>query len=295
MSDFVRPFVSAPIGDRDTATLASEMARSLGEHPVEHHRTSMNAIYYCGDSVIRIGRTTGPPTAALELAEVLHAAGVAVARPRLDTCRSHDDLSATVWERLRPSPEPVDWHGIGEMIAILHDLEPHRIPVDYPLSTPSAFEWWNIDERLEGIADRIDETAYTSLLDTIEQTRCWRDQLQCAAVVCHGDLHPGNVMQTVNGPVILDWDLLCLAPAGWDLAPLRYWGSVWAGDASILHDFTAGYGHGLDDDLFTALVAQLRLAVATVMLLLSGDTTGEAERRLRYWRGEVDPPRWRAR
>src|SRR5215472_6858805 len=35
----------------------------------------------------------------------------------------------------------------------------------------------------------------------VEVVQCARER-QC---LCHGDLHPGNVMMTAEGPVILDW------------------------------------------------------------------------------------------
>jgi Ser/Thr protein kinase RdoA (MazF antagonist) len=36
--------------------------------------------------------------------------------------------------------------------------------------------------------------------------------------LCHGDLHPGNVIMTVDGPRLIDWDGATRAPAGLDLA-----------------------------------------------------------------------------
>ena len=36
--------------------------------------------------------------------------------------------------------------------------------------------------------------------------------------LCHGDLHPGNVIMTVDGPRLIDWGGATRAPAGLDLA-----------------------------------------------------------------------------
>ena len=36
--------------------------------------------------------------------------------------------------------------------------------------------------------------------------------------LCHGDLHPGNVIMTADGPRLIDWGGAIRAPAGLDLA-----------------------------------------------------------------------------
>ena len=36
--------------------------------------------------------------------------------------------------------------------------------------------------------------------------------------LCHGDLHPGNVIMTADGPRLIDWDGATRAPAALDLA-----------------------------------------------------------------------------
>jgi aminoglycoside phosphotransferase (APT) family kinase protein len=44
------------------------------------------------------------------------------------------------------------------------------------------------------------------------------ERLQPADELCHGDLHPGNVIMTAAGPRLVDWSGPVRAPAGWDLA-----------------------------------------------------------------------------
>ena len=36
-------------------------------------------------------------------------------------------------------------------------------------------------------------------------------------VITHGEPHPGNVLWSAQGPLLLDWDTALLAPAGRDL------------------------------------------------------------------------------
>jgi thiamine kinase-like enzyme len=119
-------------------------------------------------------------------------------------------------------------------------------------------------------------------------------------VVCHGDVHPGNVIQGADGPVLLDWDLRCLAPRGWDHGPLLQWSERWTdrwgGGPHAYDEFAAGYGASLRDDWMTQALAAMRMVIATLMRVRAGRTdvvaAAEAERRLRYWRGDPDAPRW---
>ena len=43
------------------------------------------------------------------------------------------------------------------------------------------------------------------------------DRLQPADELCHGDLHPGNVIMTAEGPRLIDWTGTVRAPAAYDL------------------------------------------------------------------------------
>jgi Ser/Thr protein kinase RdoA (MazF antagonist) len=117
-------------------------------------------------------------------------------------------------------------------------------------------------------------------------------------VLCHGDVHPGNVMQTDAGPVLLDWDLMCTGPAAWDHAPMMSWSERWGGRPGEYEAFAAGYGRSLRGDAVAESLAELRLVAATLMRVRAGRNDAaaaeEAERRLQWWRGEPDAPPWQA-
>ena len=103
---------------------------------------------------------------------------------------------------------------------------------------------------------------------------------------------------TDDGPVVLDWDLMCTAPRGWDHAMLLTLAERWGGDSGVYPAFAAGYGESLADDVITRRFAELRNVAATLMRVRAGRTDPvarhEADRRLRYWRGEIDAPLWTA-
>ena len=121
----------------------------------------------------------------------------------------------------------------------------------------------------------------------------WDEEADAAdLVVCHGDVHPGNVVMTTDGPVLIDWDLMSRAPAGWDHAPLMTWTERWGGAPGVYEAFADGYGRSLRGDPVAEGYAELRLLAATLMRLRAGRSDPaariEADRRLAYWRGDPD-------
>jgi hypothetical protein len=103
---------------------------------------------------------------------------------------------------------------------------------------------------------------------------------------------------TDAGPVLIDWDLLCRAPIGWDHAPMMTMHERWGGRAGEYEAFAIGYGSSLRGDPTAESFAELRLVAATLMRLKAAmsdaNAAVEAERRLRFWRGDPDAPAWRA-
>jgi len=254
----------------------------------------MNSIFACGDVVLRVAAPSVPAVASLDLSEFLLQHGVRVPAPRRDDVVEHQGLSVTAWEHIIASGEPVDWSAVGAMVRQIHALDPTSLPVRVPLPQPSALPWWDFDSLLARADSALDTAAHDGLRAAVDRHRGWRKFSD--SVVCHGDVHPGNVMMAASGPVLLDWDLLCWAPCGWDHAPLLTWHDRWGGDEHTYDTYSIGYGRSLSDDPAALAFAELRLVAATLMRVVAGLTDerarGEAERRLRYWRGERDAPVW---
>jgi len=291
-----RPFVDRPPGSTDdVVALAAEAATRWGLPTPELQRVSMNALLTAGDVVLRVGRPNGPPEVALELARVLRGAGVRVPAPARDDVVTDGALAVTAWERLVPTATEPDWADVGRMVAIVHDLDRAELPAGVPLPRPESFPWWHFDELLDEVGGELDAAARDGIERTVERTRGWAEGVD--RVVCHGDVHPGNVVSTAAGPVLLDWDLLCWGPAAWDhamLLRLERWG--WPG--RWYDEFAAGYGRSLAGDWTAEALADLRLVAATLMRLRAGrqDPAAMPEARLRLarWRNTPDPPPWTA-
>lgn len=308
MTAATRPFVDAPVTDLAAAErLARRVAGELGLGAPGWLRVGMNAVFETSSAVIRVGHSTAAGTVAVDLARRLTELGVRVPLPvsteTFTGVGRGDDgadrpLTATIWERVEGSGAPVDWAAVGAAVATLHRFADAEVIGSYRCPSPTSFPWWDVDGQLASVRDLIDDEAAHGLADAIERHRWWTGAAAADPVICHGDVHPGNVVQTATGPVLLDWDLLCVAPVGWDHAPMMTWAQRWGGAAGEYEAFADGYGRSLRGEAFAEAVAELRLVVATLMRVRAGrdDPAArvEAERRLGYWRGDADAPAWHA-
>ncbi len=294
-----RPFVDTPPGSADaTLQAAISAATELGLPAPQALRSGMNALYTCGDVIVRVGHTNAPAEVAVVLAHHLAAAGIPVPVPASDRAVVFGDLSVTVWYRIEPSGDRVDWAAVGRSVARLHELAPDTLPAAVPLPLPTSVPWWRFDAMLDEACPELDALALGGLRAAIERHRGWLDPERDELVVCHGDVHPGNVMMSAGGVVLFDWDLLCLGPRGWDHAPMMTWATRWGGPAGEYESFAAGYGRSMRGQDQAEAIAELRLVAATLMRVLAGrrdpSAKAEAERRLQYWRGEPDAAQWTA-
>jgi hypothetical protein len=292
-----RAYVDRPVTDLVAATQAATIAaRNWRLDPPVLLRAGMNAIFASGPSVLRVSAPTAPAAVSLELARFWHERGVTVPRPAQDDVVVVDDLSVTAWERIEATAVPIDWTGVGELVRRVHETEPGALPPSVPLPSPIAFPWWDFDALLGRAGSALDEAAREGIGAAIERHRRWKDFDE--VVVCHGDVHPGNVLMRVDGPVLLDWDLLCVAPPAWDHGPMLTWAERWGGRPGDYEAFARGYGRSFRDDPAAIAIAELRLVAATLMRVAASAADPaarpEAERRLRYWRGDPDAPPWTA-
>jgi hypothetical protein len=291
--------VALPPGALDVVIdVAGRAAAHWGLPQPDLMRMGANGIFAAGDVVLRVCRTSAPAEQALWLAAELSSAGVRVPRFVRDEVFADSGLSVFAVERLRESG-PVDWPAVGAMVALVHTLEPPDVAGGYPLPWCASFPWWRFAAMLDDIGPLIDRPALDQLSNSIQRNLplviASRSQ---SGVVCHGDVHPGNVLQTADGPVLLDWDLLCHGPAGWDHGPMMTWTERWGGAPGIYEDFAEGYGESLRGQPLAEAIAELRLVAATLMRVRAGRADAsampEAERRLRWWRGDPGAPTWQA-
>lgn len=293
-----RPFVDRPVTDRVAAErLARAAAFDWGLAEPHLLRVGMNALYSCGDVVLRVGSATAPAVAAHRLARWLIDAGVPTIAPVDGLATDRDGLAVTGWEFVPEARRAVDWESVGAAVRQVHDLDPADVPDDYPAPSPTVFTWWRFDELLDDVGGDIDAGAAAGLRRAVERHRGWEERIGARTVLCHGDVHPGNVLVSAAGPLLVDWDLMCVADPAWDHAMLTTLADRWGGDRSTYDAFLEGYGApAVDADLARAL-GILRNVAATLLRVRAARSddraVSEAQRRLAYWRGESDEP-WSA-
>lgn len=292
------PFViDSPGHEPDVTAIAHDAAHHWGLARPTLVRLAVNGVFISGDTVLRVSRTTASPLLSLTLARRLTTEGLRVALPaRDDVFHAGDGITVTAWNRINGgTPSIADWPQVGAMIQRLHSIDPWSI--DHPLPFCGDFPWWNFNGLLAETA-LIDAEAGSALRLAVASHAWWYHSARNGAlVVCHGDVHPGNVMVDRYGPILIDWDLLCLGPTSWDHAPLMTWTRRWGGDEGIYESFAAGYGSSLRNDPLAEAIAELRLVAATLMRLRAAriqPDNGEAQRRLAYWRGAPGAPMWQA-
>ncbi len=294
-----QPFVVAPPGDPGAVRHLADVAAAAWQLPTPVLlRTGMNSLFAAGDEVVlRIGRPTADPGAALWLGEHLRANGIRSPRfVRDDVVVDGNGLAAFAIAR-ETSVGAIDWHAVGALVSLVHGLDRDMIAAHHPLPSCRAFPWWDFEVLLAQTTDLLDERARDGIVHAIERHGHWW-QRSASYVVCHGDVHPGNVIQTADGPALLDWDLLCLGPHAWDHAPMMTMAERWGGAPGEYEAFAETCGGSLRGDGVAESIAELRLVAATLMRVRAGrhdaDAAAEAERRLRWWRGDLDAPPWRA-
>lgn len=292
------PLVAEPAGSIDVVAGAAERAARAWKLPdPELLRLAMNGVFACGEGVVlRVGRQSADPSTAIRLAERARTAGVATPRALRDEAfDAAEGLWVTAWERVHPIDGPTDWGAVGRMVAALHTLPPPADAAALPWC--GDFPWWRFEEFAPPVLDALDAEATSGLRRALDAHGGWEALARAdRLVVCHGDVHPGNVLSTADGPVLLDWDLACIGPPAWDHAALLTWSERWGGEPGMYADFAAGYGRDLRRDPLATSLATLRLVAATLMRVRAGKTdaaaAAEATERLRYWRDDAAAPPW---
>ena len=98
-------------------------------------------------------------------------------------------VGALMWDALVAAPKQIDEHArrLVDLQAVLAALVP-------PVVLPSQTD--RLSSKIRSAADRFDPALVAALDDVPTPQR---------VVLCHGDMHPGNVILTLDGPVVVDW------------------------------------------------------------------------------------------
>ena len=310
------PLVASPISVVDQQVIEEgiqQCATDLQLCDISLIRQSMNAVYQAtsanGPLIMRVSRPTTSTQPAIEFADYLRRQGFEVPAPISQEPFRHDEIEITLWEFIEPHSEHiVNWSTIGSFVRRLHDIDPQDVAKFYPLPKAASFPWWNFDVLLSELGPTLNSNDCDILLERWERLRPFFRAAQDITVesvgdrpvLCHGDIHPGNVIvnRDTGRPILLDWDLLSVAPREWDHAALLTWATRWGGQASTYADFAHGYGLDFSGNELAQALAELRILSATLMRWRASLSTPsakvEAENRMKWWRQDPAAPMWQA-
>jgi Ser/Thr protein kinase RdoA (MazF antagonist) len=277
-------------------------ARGHGiEDPVQPLRTGANHVFRAGDVVVRVAPPAADVSGQVTLARCLASEGFPVAAPLADA-HLVGGANVSLWEHIPAEKgRPIDFRQLGEVIARLHRVPTSRLTDVVALPFCGDATWLAVERNLlrAEAADVVDAGGLAALRRACVALRGWQDRARGeAVVVCHGDVHPRNVLTRGDDIVIIDWDSICVGPPAWDHAALMTWAERWGGAAETYSDFARGYGADLRGCPLAQELASLRLLAATINMIGNGATNpihaAEARKRVRYWRGDPAAPTWTA-
>jgi Ser/Thr protein kinase RdoA (MazF antagonist) len=207
---------------------------------------------------------------------------------------------ASFWEwAAEDSERRVDPQTFGRM---LHEL--HVSTDAYP-GTETLPRWAPI----EHIEDRLASAAGGGSFLTAEDLgllESWTERLAASILdlpwklprgLVHGDAHTGNVLVGAAGPVLIDFDLLCVGPREWDLVPTAVSSLRFDSDREAVERFSSAYGFDILAWAGWPTLSKLRELYMTSWLLTVATTPerqAEVRRRLDYWRAPEESAVWHA-
>lgn len=161
---------------------------------------------------------------------------------------------------------------LADAMAALHRLDPQPAADAVAAAAPGVSQ--TVDDVLDHLRAGATAAGRTDLADALDRLGDSQPAATNRTVLCHGDLHPFNVLDGPDGVVVLDWTAALVADPCFDVAwtrlllanpplhmPRALRPLVTGAGALLARRFIAGYRHshptvGLDHlDWFTALHA----------------------------------------
>jgi hypothetical protein len=110
---------------------------------------------------------------------------------------------------------------LGQTHAIAYEAQLHRARLDSPYTASCGHRIPDfIAPRLDVIEKRLRSGVVPEPRLNLTEVRCVMQRFVSEPVAFYKDTNPRNILITANGPVMVDFDDLTLAPFGYDLAKL---------------------------------------------------------------------------
>jgi hypothetical protein len=242
----------------------------------------------------RVGRASEGPQAMraeLDFALLAGSDGLPVLQPAdtQATLTAHGAVS--FWPLLTPAGVTAGWPWLAHAVARIHrlpaDRYPHQCdPLERVRNRLARYRQWPAasDRAFEAV-----EAACRQLHDELAAT-------SLKPAIVHGDAHPGNVVVTPAGPLLVDFDLAGTAPAMWDLTIPVVHHRRFGTPAHILGEFFAAYGsdpRGRSGfELLVKVQELLCISYVLERLIAGSPVQHELTTRLRALQVPGEPARW---
>jgi Ser/Thr protein kinase RdoA (MazF antagonist) len=224
-------------------------------------------VFRAGEVLVRVAPSSADVSGQVALARWLLVEGFPVAPP-LAGPEVVEGAQVSLWEYVDADPRrPIHFEQLGEVVARLHRIAPARLRDVVALPFCGDAAWLAIDRRLAQAEATgvVDASGLAALRRASDALRDWPDRARRQVqVICHGDVHPRNVLMRGDEVVIVDWDSICTGPATWDHAALIPWAERYGGPVESYPDFARGYGSDLRNSPLAQVLAAVRLLAATI-------------------------------
>lgn len=253
----------------ESALMAACHIGGLNPSGATRLRFGENAIYHLPNEqkVIRVGRSIVAAAKEVLVATWLADNGLpaaTVAPNFLDGPMVVDDLPVTVWNHIRESGPPITASEFGR---VLRDL--HSVPEPAEFQLPKFSPMPKVEGRLDHLASTdIPERDLAFLRERFHQLSAEFSRLdfELPPGPIHGDAHPGNLMRSDRGAIlVIDLEDFCYGPREWDAAVMsvRRQAFGWESEAEY-RGYVKAYGYDpLDWPGFPVLRAVRELNMTT--------------------------------
>ncbi|WP_285508587.1 aminoglycoside phosphotransferase family protein [Actinokineospora sp. NBRC 105648] len=170
------------------------------------------------------------------------------------------DWAATFWTELRPAHRP-GYADLAHPLRAIHTVTP---AAHLPVWNKFAYARHHLAQ-----ARGVDDTDLEWLTSAWDQAELDYQAIAANLThgVVHGDAHPGNLLRTHDGHLVLcDLDNVAIGPLDWDLTPTAVSATRFANETDH-HDFTTRYGRDVTNTDGWPVLKRIRELVMTTYLV----------------------------
>jgi aminoglycoside phosphotransferase (APT) family kinase protein len=261
-------------------------------------RVHSNTVFYlpASNAVARVNTGADGATrvaASLTATRWLARRGFPTVRPKVGRVVVHGGIVVSFWVFEETIPAARSLTALARLLRELHHITDPGL--DLP-AMPAPL--CSVSSALASHPDVLDASDRTWLSGQIgECERRWEGmRFALPAGLVHGDAHPNNLLYTVRGPLLGDWDHVGHGPLEWDLVQAHYFHRRFPEASDDLDAAALAYGRdlrewqGIDDLIAIREISGLGSYIRTAAAKPA--TRAELAYRIKTLRGHDTTARW---